>query len=120
VSENLYDDESARNRQPIRHSANLAERHALRSFDSMHLASALLVGGGSHEELRCLAFDDGLNPASRQSVADLRSGRQPGSLLTPSPPHRNHGRFSDHYLDEASAWFVVRDVDELNRSFIGN
>jgi hypothetical protein len=95
--------EPDRNRQP-RHSAILAERHALRCFDSIHLSPALLIGAGSHEELRFIAFDDGLiNAASQQSVAILRTGRWPRSLCTPSPPHRNHVLFSDHYLNEASA-----------------
>jgi hypothetical protein len=51
-----------------RHAGNLAEQHALRGFDSIHLASALLIGAGSQEELRFLAFDDSLNAAARQSV----------------------------------------------------
>lgn len=58
----------------------LAERHALRGYDSVHLASAVRLSA-RFEDLRFLAFDDRLNDAARS--ADLavygdesRAGRE--------------------------------------------
>lgn len=45
----------------IRHSAALAERHYLRAYDAVHLASALRLGAESGEVVHLLAFDDALN-----------------------------------------------------------
>jgi predicted nucleic acid-binding protein len=44
----------------------LAERHALRGFDSIHLASALRLAE-KFEEVRFLAFDDRLARAAREA-----------------------------------------------------
>ena len=44
----------------------LAERHALRGFDSIHLASALRLSE-RFEDLQFLAFDNRLNDAAREA-----------------------------------------------------
>ena len=52
----------------------LAERYALRSFDAIHLASAMTMNElSSREELRFLAFDDALNAAAGQAVTVYES-----------------------------------------------
>jgi predicted nucleic acid-binding protein len=50
------------------HAGELAERHALRGYDAVHLASAVRLSE-RFEDLRFLAFDDRLNDAARD--ADL-------------------------------------------------
>ena len=55
----------------IAHSAgDLAERHALRGFDAVHLASALWFSK-KFEERRFLAFDDRLSLAARDASLNL-------------------------------------------------
>jgi len=49
-----------------RRDGDLAERHALRGYDSVHLASALRFAE-SFEDLRFLAFDGRLTDAARAS-----------------------------------------------------
>jgi len=49
-----------------RRAGDLAERHALRGYDSVHLASALRFAE-SFEDLRFLAFDGRLTDAARAS-----------------------------------------------------
>jgi len=46
------------------HAGELAERHALRGYDSVHLASAVRLSE-RFGDLRFLAFDDRLNDAAR-------------------------------------------------------
>jgi predicted nucleic acid-binding protein len=49
-----------------RAAGDLAEKHALRGFDSLHLASFLyLAGAGLGEPVRFSSFDDRLNGAAR-------------------------------------------------------
>ena len=52
--------------EPVwRHAGDLAERHALRGFDSLHLASFLsLVSADLGEPVRFSAFDERLNAAA--------------------------------------------------------
>jgi predicted nucleic acid-binding protein len=54
-------------REPIwRRAGDLVERHALRGFDGLHLASFLsLRAAGPGDEVRFSAFDDRLNAAAR-------------------------------------------------------
>lgn len=47
----------------VRLAGNLAQTHALRGYDSIQLASALICGE-RHEDVRFLAFDDALNEAT--------------------------------------------------------
>lgn len=48
---------------------NLAEKHALRGFDSLHLASYLyLAEAGLGEPVRFSSFDDRLNGAARAEI----------------------------------------------------
>lgn len=48
----------------VRQAGELAERHALRGYDAVHLASAVRLSE-RFEDLRFLAFDDRLNDAAR-------------------------------------------------------
>ena len=52
----------------VRLAGDLAQRHALRGYDSIQLASAF-VCHGQHQDLRFLAFDDDLNEAAKRVVA---------------------------------------------------
>jgi len=49
-------------RELIEDAARLAERHVLRAYDAVHLASALLVGGA--EEIRLSCWDRELRAAA--------------------------------------------------------
>lgn len=51
----------------------LAERHALRGFDSIHLASALRLSE-RFEDLRFLAFDSRLNDAAKEAQLPVYGG----------------------------------------------
>ncbi|CAN5706896.1 hypothetical protein BH24ACT21_BH24ACT21_08820 [soil metagenome] len=51
----------------VRLAGDFAQRHALRGYDSIQLASAF-VCHGRHQDLRFLAFDNDLNEAARQVV----------------------------------------------------
>lgn len=53
-----------------RSAGDLAERHALRGFDAVHLASALWFSK-KFEDLRFLAFDDQLSLAARDASLNL-------------------------------------------------
>ncbi len=61
----------------------LAERHALRGFDSIHLASALRFSE-RFEDLRFLAFDDRLSSAARDASLNIYESRK-------SPGRRGDG-----------------------------
>jgi predicted nucleic acid-binding protein len=53
-----------------RSAGDLAEKHALRGFDSLHLASYLfLAGEGLGENIQFSSFDDRLNGAARAEAA---------------------------------------------------
>ncbi len=76
-----------------RAAGDLAERHALRGFDAIHLASALLVRAASEEpderaeanEVRFLSFDSGLTGAAGKVMLVYKPGdeeRNPGSRPT--------------------------------------
>lgn len=65
----------------------LAERHALRGFDSIHLASALRLSE-RFEELRFLAFDGRLTDAARNASLKLYESRTiPGREVDGDPGH---------------------------------
>ena len=49
----------------IRHSGQLVFTHNLRGFDSIHLASALVIDNNSRETIFFSCFDDRLNRAAR-------------------------------------------------------
>lgn len=56
-----------------RSAGDLAEKHALRGFDSLHLASFLyLASEGLGETVRFSSFDDRLNTAARAETATQR------------------------------------------------
>ncbi len=55
------------------HAGKLAERHALRGFDSIHLESALRLSE-RFEGLRFLAFDKRLNSAAREANLPVYEG----------------------------------------------
>ena len=48
----------------LQQAAGLAERHYLRAYDAVHLASALRLAAESGEQVQFLAFDDALNTAA--------------------------------------------------------
>lgn len=48
----------------LQQAAGLAERHYLRAYDAVHLASALRVAAETREQVQFLAFDDALNAAA--------------------------------------------------------
>lgn len=50
----------------LHQAADLAERHYLRAYDAVHLASALRVASETGERVQFLAFDDALNAAAVQ------------------------------------------------------
>jgi predicted nucleic acid-binding protein len=65
----------------------LAERHALRGFDSIHLASALRLSE-RFEDLRFLAFDKRLTTAARDASLNLyESGTDPRRVVGDDPGH---------------------------------
>ena len=65
----------------------LAERHALRGFDSIHLASALRLSE-RFEGLRFLAFDDRLTTAARDASLELCESRtDSGRAVGDDPGH---------------------------------
>ncbi len=55
------------NEDLIQLAGNIAQRHALRGYDSVQLASAL-VCDNEHQNLRFLAFDENLKKAAGQVV----------------------------------------------------
>jgi predicted nucleic acid-binding protein len=56
-----------------RTAGDLAEKHGLRGFDSIHLASfAEMASKGGVERARFSSFDDRLNKAARRLIAGLR------------------------------------------------
>lgn len=58
----------------VRLAGDLAQRYALRGYDAVQLASAVVCGGQS-TDLRFLAFDDRLNAAGRLvKVYEAREG----------------------------------------------
>lgn len=73
---------------PIAHGAGeLAERHALRGFDSIHLASALRLSE-RFDDLRFLAFDDRLTFAPRAASLSIYETREdPEQEISDSPRH---------------------------------
>jgi len=60
-----------------RQAGELAERHALRGYDSVHLASAVRLGK-RFEDLRFLAFDGRLTDAARQASLSVYGDRTEG------------------------------------------
>jgi predicted nucleic acid-binding protein len=59
VSETVYRD-----------AGDLAEKHRLRGFDSLHLASYLSLYGTGARQIRFSAFDDALNRAARKEAKE--------------------------------------------------
>ena len=51
-----------------RRAGDLAEAHALRGFDSLHLASFLFLAATGLDDVRFSSFDNRLNEAAGQSV----------------------------------------------------
>lgn len=64
--------------EPLIHqAAELAERHRLRGYDALHLASALLLAGRLGEEMAFASWDDDLDAAAaRQGLTLIRSRRR--------------------------------------------
>lgn len=53
-----------------REAGEMAERHALRGFDAIHLASAKRLEGRL-DDLRFLAFDDRLSDAAKEASVSV-------------------------------------------------
>jgi predicted nucleic acid-binding protein len=53
----------------------LAERHALRAYDSIHLASFLKLAGNDQSEVRFSSFDHDLNRAATAALRRHRRSR---------------------------------------------
>lgn len=53
----------------------LAERHGLRGFDAIHLASAVQFSENTDDSLEFLAFDGRLNDAAREASLIVYGGR---------------------------------------------
>lgn len=70
-----------------RSAGELAERYALRGFDSIHLASALRLSD-RFEDLRFLAFDDRLTDTARAASLILYEGRADPELGADDAPGR--------------------------------
>ena len=51
-----------------RSAGDLAEKHRLRGFDSLHLASYLSLYGDGARQIRFSSFDEALNRAARKEV----------------------------------------------------
>ncbi len=56
-----------------RAAGDLAEKHRLRGFDSIHLASYLSLARESSREVRFSAFDAALNRAARREAKERRT-----------------------------------------------
>ena len=59
VSESVY-----------RSAGNLAEKHHLRGFDSLHLASYLSLNPGGAQQIEFSSSDEALNRAARKEVKE--------------------------------------------------
>ena len=72
-----------------RHAGELAERHALQGFDSIHLARATALRLSERfEDLRFLAFDDRLATAAPDASLNLYESRtDPGRAVGDDPGH---------------------------------
>jgi predicted nucleic acid-binding protein len=68
-----------------RQAGELAERHALRGFDAIHLASVARLGEG-FEDLRFLAFDVRLTDAARQASFSVYGDGTNGGSETDDDP----------------------------------
>jgi len=56
-----------------RSAGDLAEKHRLRGFDSLHLASYLSLYPGDGRRIEFSAFDDALNRAARKEAKERRA-----------------------------------------------
>jgi len=65
-------------RDLVTKAGNLAERHALRGYDAVHLAAALEYGRLSSSKVTFVAYDDRLSLAALAEGLDVR-GRLPGA-----------------------------------------
>lgn len=61
------------NETVYRSAGDLAEKHHLRGFDSLHLASYLSLYGESVPQIRFSSFDEALNRAARKEMKGLTS-----------------------------------------------
>jgi predicted nucleic acid-binding protein len=59
------------NEAVYRRAGDLAEKHHLRGFDSLHLASYLSLFRDGARQLRFSAFDEALNRAARKEAKEL-------------------------------------------------
>jgi predicted nucleic acid-binding protein len=59
------------NEAVCRRAGDLAEKHHLRGFDSLHLASYLSLCGDGARQIRFSSFDERLNRAARKEAKDL-------------------------------------------------
>lgn len=62
----------------VRLAGDFAQLYALRGYDSIQLAS-VFVCHGQNDDVRFLAFDDGLNDAARQEVTLYSARREEGA-----------------------------------------
>ncbi|HEX7528241.1 MAG TPA: type II toxin-antitoxin system VapC family toxin [Thermoanaerobaculia bacterium] len=56
-----------------RRAGDLAEKHHLRGFDSLHLASCLSLYGEGVPQIRFSSFDEALNRAARKEMKGMTS-----------------------------------------------
>lgn len=58
------------NEAVCRRAGDLAEKHHLRGFDSLHLASYLSLNGDGVRQIRFSSFDEALNRAARKEAKE--------------------------------------------------